>query len=467
MVDEASLCILVIEDDADTQANIRDILDLDGYRAIAASTFAEALHRDNWDDIGAVLTDRKLPDGVAEQMLPRLRLLAPHVPVVVVTGFPDVEGAIGALREGAYDYILKPINPDVLLASLRRIAERRRIEQALRDREERLRAILSTASDAILTIDEHGIVQTANPATERMFGYSAQEIVGQSIDLLLPDRPGGQQDGYFAQFVKLSETRNPNRNQVLTAERKNGAIFPIDLAISEVTKLRLYTLIVRDVSERRELQRQVLEIAAEEDRRIGHELHDNTQQQLTGLSLLAKSLADKLAQKSSPEAPFAKRLADEINETAKQVHLLSRGLVPVEVDAQGLRAALTELAYRISELHRIRCEFRCETPVAVADNFIATHLYRIAQEAVNNAMKHSAAKRIEISLANAQGNIILQISDDGIGIDEQRQFQPGTGLRIMRYRAGLIGASLKIEPGEPRGTMIKCTVWRAGLTGNN
>lgn len=458
MVDEASLCILVIEDDADTRANICDILELEGHRAIMASTFVEALDRENWDDIGAILTDRKLPDGLAEYVLPRFHLLAPHVPVVVITGFPDVEGAIAALREGAYDYILKPINPEVLLASLRRISERRRIEQALRDRELRLRAILETASDAILTIDNEGIVQSVNPATERMFGYSAGEIIGQGIDNLLPNLSEGRQVDNRARFAEL-QTDMRGGNQILTARRKNGSSLPVELAISKVDHFQLYTAIIRDVSERRELQRQVLEIAAEEDRRIGHELHDNVQQQLTGLSLLARTLADSLAAKSVPEAPRAKRLADEINEAAKQVHSLSRGLVPVEVDVQGLRAALTALAHRISELHRVRCEFRHEGTIAVADNFVATHLYRIVQEAVNNAIKHSGAKRIVISLANSNGNIVLEVLDDGVGIGKSREFQPGMGLRIMSYRAGLIGATLDVRQKESGGTLVHCTVW--------
>jgi two-component system, LuxR family, sensor kinase FixL len=461
-IDDSPFCVLLIEDDPDTQANIRDILEARGYRVVLASDFAEALDRREWAGIGAILTDRKLPDGIAEEMLPRLRQVAPQVPVVVVTGYPDVQGAITALRQGAYDYILKPINPDALLASLRRIVERTQFERALRDREQRLQAILDTASDAIITVDNRGIVQCANPATERLFGYAADEIEGQNIWLLMPHTQIQQDRESFSDFLTHWQAKLPGNNHVVTAKRKDGSTFPIDLAVSELDHLKLYTMIIRDVSERQELQRQVLEIAAQQNRRIGHELHDNTQQQLTGLGLMAQSLAERLAQASSANAPLAIRIATEINQTAKQVHLLSRGLVPVEVDAQGLQAALNELALRISELHQVHCECRADHAVAVADNFVATHLYRIAQEAANNAIKHSHATQIVISLSHSHGNINLKIVDDGIGIDAGRGFQPGMGLRIMSYRAELIGATLSVGRRAGGGTHVACTVWQEG-----
>jgi signal transduction histidine kinase len=201
----------------------------------------------------------------------------------------------------------------------------------------------------------------------------------------------------------------------------------------------------------------IVSFNAEEDRRIGHELHDNTQQQLTGLGLLAQSLAETLAHRSIPEARLAARLAAGINESARHVHLLSRGLVPVEVDAQGLRSALTDLASTVGEQYTVQCRFDCHGPADVADNYVATHLYRIAQEAVNNAIKHGRAEWIEISLAGTEEIITLKVLDDGIGIGDKRSGGPGMGLRIMAYRASLIGASLQISSGHERGTLVSCS----------
>ena len=124
---------------------------------------------------------------------------------------------------------------------------------------------------------------------------------------------------------------------------------------------------------------------------------------------------------------MAARVAKGINESAKHVHLLSRGLIPVEVDAEGLRAALSQLASRINELHEIRCDFECRGPVELADNFVATHLYRIAQEAVNNALKHGQTERIDISLTKSNEIITMKVFDNGIGIDDKRASGPGMG----------------------------------------
>jgi signal transduction histidine kinase len=132
------LHVLVIDDDPDTRANVCDILELDDYRFETAGSVAETLGRDNWPEITAVILDRRLPDGTAEDLLPRLRELAPHAAVIIVTGYADVGGAVSALRLGAADYILKPINPDELRARLERIAEHRRAEEELRQAQEKV-----------------------------------------------------------------------------------------------------------------------------------------------------------------------------------------------------------------------------------------------------------------------------------------------------------------------------------------
>jgi two-component system CheB/CheR fusion protein len=227
------------------------------------------------------------------------------------------------------------------------------------------------------------------------------------------------------------------------------------------------------------LEREILEIAAQEQRSIGQELHDGTQQQLNGLGLLAQTLvesldriSDKMAANDRSFPPtagllidriaalrtMAARISDGIDNAAREVHLLSRGLIPVEVDARGLMAALGELAGSLDQLDQTTCVFACDQPVEVADNFTATHIYRIAQEAVTNALKHSSADRIEMSLEEADGCIKLKVRDNGIGIDPRRSDRLGMGLRIMGYRSKLIGATLEIEPADGGGTVVSCTV---------
>jgi signal transduction histidine kinase len=164
------LHVLVIDDDADTRSNLGDILGLDGYEVEAAGTAAEALARDSWARLSAIILDRRLPDGSAEELLPRLRELAPQAAVLVVTGYADVQGAVAAIRQGAADYLLKPIDPDELRARLGRIAEHRRAEQELQSQARILRSVLETINDAVMVVDEHGRVVLTNPATARLIG---------------------------------------------------------------------------------------------------------------------------------------------------------------------------------------------------------------------------------------------------------------------------------------------------------
>lgn len=164
------LHILIIEDDADTRANLRDILELDNHRVEAVATAAEALARDDWTTISAIILDRKLPDATADELLPRLRQTAPDAAVIIVTGYVDVQGAVSALRQGATDYILKPIDPDDLRARLGRIAEGLRTGDKLKRQAEIIRSLLENASDAIVVVDVHGRILLYNPAVERLIG---------------------------------------------------------------------------------------------------------------------------------------------------------------------------------------------------------------------------------------------------------------------------------------------------------
>ncbi|MBI2478885.1 MAG: PAS domain S-box protein, partial [Planctomycetia bacterium] len=352
--------------------------------------------------------------------------------------------------------------PTGIAAIAEDITQRKQAEESLREKEERMRTILNTAADAIITIDQRGIIDSANAATERMFGYTQGELIGQNVKMLMPSPYCDEHDGYIARYLATGQPRIIGIGREVIGRRKDGSTFPMGLSVSEVGQLGLFTGIVHDISGRRELQKHVLEIVAEEDRRIGHELHDNIQQLLTGLGLLAQSQAEALAQASSPQAGLAARLARGIREAANDVHLLSRGLVPVEVDAEGLRSALTGLAAKVSEQYGVQCDFQCAGSVTMLDNFSATHLYRIAQEAINNAIKHGGAKRIEMSLAGDEESIVLTVLDNGIGIDVQRESGPGMGLRIMDYRAGLIGATVQVAPGKDGGTMVNCKVLRGG-----
>jgi len=351
--------------------------------------------------------------------------------------------------------------------------------QALSEKHDHLEAIWNSAFDAIITIDIQGLIETVNWAAEKMFGYAKAEMIGQNVKLLMPSPYREEHDGYLRHYRETGRARILNMPRELVARRKDGTTFPIDLSVSPVDHSDYFTGVIRDISERKQLQEHVLESAAEEQRRIGLELHDGTGQELTGLSLVAGTLFNLVnavpVKESNGErvrqfdqASFtrlyeiAKRLNEKIAEANRLVYQLSHGIMPVQIDSEALRSALDELAASIHAPPKISCSFDCPLPVMAANNTAATHLYRIAQEAVNNALKHSQAKEIRISLRQNDDQIALEVSDDGVGIDaagsrvDITRKDRGMGLRTMQYRAGMIAGTLQIQRRETGGTLVRC-----------
>jgi PAS domain S-box-containing protein len=338
------------------------------------------------------------------------------------------------------------------------ITERKQAEQALRDNEERLQAILDTATDAIITIDHRGIIQSANAATAKMFGYTLDEMIGQSVNMLMPMPRREAHDGYIARYLQSGEKHIIGTNREIDARRKDGSVFPSELAVSEIKHLGLFTGIHRDLTERKQLERDVVETASLEQRRIGQDLHDSVAQELTALNFLARDLADTMRTDPAKAVGLIERINHGLQRSQQELRAVLRGLVPVAVDSQGLMAALADLASTTQEEGKVRCVFDCPHTVSVADNLTATQLYLIAREAVYNAVKHAQAKTVCIALA-AGRELVLTILDDGIGMPAVPA-AGGLGLRIMRNRAAIVGAKLTIEPAEPAGTLVSCVLAR-------
>jgi PAS domain S-box-containing protein len=180
MPSEEDLRVLVVDDDADTRDNLRDILELDDFQVETAGTVAEVLRRRDWDRFVAILLDRRLPDGNAEELLPRLRALAPEASILIVTGYADLQGAIAALQQGAADYILKPINPDALRASLARISERRRLTRAKERSETAFRTLVEAAPCLITILRPDLTIAYFSSFAEELTGFRAGDVLGKS-----------------------------------------------------------------------------------------------------------------------------------------------------------------------------------------------------------------------------------------------------------------------------------------------
>jgi two-component system CheB/CheR fusion protein len=357
----------------------------------------------------------------------------------------------------------------LILLAIEDITARKQAERLRQESEDRLQTIINTAVDAIITIDEQGTISTVNPTAERMFGYPVAEMVGRNVKMLMSSPYQEEHGGYLTHYLRTGQKRIIGIGREVQGRRKDGSTFPVDLTVSEFydRTRRMFSGVLRDLSARRALEREVLDVATMEQWRIGQELHDSTSQELTALGLLAEGLVEGLTKKSPAEAALAGKLAGGIKQVLGQVRALSRGLVPVEVDAAGLMAALAELASQTSETHGVTCTFDCKQPILLEDNQTSTHLYRIAREGVANALKHSGAKKIWISLEGDDRSVTLRVRDDGIGFPPEATTLKGMGLKIMRYRAGLIKAHLSIDPAEAGGTLVTCTINRAADHGQN
>ena len=334
-----------------------------------------------------------------------------------------------------------------------------RSESAVRDREERLRAILETAVEGIITIDERGLIESFNPASEKIFGYQAAEVIGKNVSVLMSTPHREQHDGYLDNYKRTGHARIIGIGRETFARKKDGTLFPIDLSVSEVklSDRRIFTGFIRDITERKRLEKENLEISEREQRRIGQDLHDGLCQHLAGVEMLSQVLAQKLAPKSRDTAARATEIAKAVREAISQTRLLARGLSPVTLESEGLMSALAELALNTEKMFRVRCEFDCPETIKFNDHAAATHLFRIAQEAVSNAIKHGRAKKISLQLRAQPGRLHLRVSDNGAGFPRKFSGGTGMGLRIMQSRIGMVGGTLVIERNPDAGTSVVCT----------
>lgn len=384
---------------------------------------------------------------------------------VLVAGGDDPYGVLGAHTTTRRTFSHEDVNFLQAVANILAAAVgRHRREHDLLESEAKARAVLETTVDGIITIDDQGRIESFNKAAEHIFGYLAEEVMGKNVSVLMPTPYREEHDGYIRSYHETGHRKIIGIGREVLGRRKDGSTFPMDLAVSQVlyNGRRTYTGIIRDVSERRDLEQEIIRIGEQERRRIGQDLHDGLGQMLTGIGLIAKNLARRQAEEGRAEAAEeVAEIADLVKEADQQARILARGLIPVELDANGLSAALLRLVTNAERLFGITCSYEEIGIARIHDSAVAMHLYRIAQEAVSNAAKHSGANVIKVILATGKDQLRLRIQDDGHGLPEVppvQQEHRGMGLKIMRYRAQMIGGTLEIRRRPARGTLITCTL---------
>jgi two-component system, LuxR family, sensor kinase FixL len=343
----------------------------------------------------------------------------------------------------------------VMLASLIYFRITQPLTKTIEQQAETFQTLVKTAHEAVFLIDIHGIIQFANLAAEKLFGYEAKELPGKNIKLLMPSPHREKHDSYIENYLRTGIKNLIGSSRQLTAQRKDGSQFPIYISIGEIklSHTHMFAGLILDLSVQQTLQREILAIPAREQQRIGEELHDGLGQQLTGLSMLAQSLLNNA---SKPEYELATQLASGLNQALAQVRTLSRGLIPVHVRANGFVVSLQEITESIEKQSNIPIRLQTDEVVSLFDDATASHLYRIVQESLNNAVKHAQASEIQVSLKIELDHGVLEITDDGVGLPSNIKDSTGLGLHIMKHRCGLFDGEITINPAGNRGTRVCC-----------
>ncbi len=334
------------------------------------------------------------------------------------------------------------------------ITERKRMENELR----LLAAVVRNSSDAITVQDFEGTIISWNRGAERMYGYGKAEAMKMNVGRMIPGHKRDEIQTLIERLKKRDIIECFETLRVTKEGRQLHISLTATLLRDPAGKPFAVTTTERDTTERRHLEKEILEITERERKLIGQEMHDSMGQVLTGVAVKSKGLALKLKGKSLPESKGALVISRLAGQAIAQMRDLARMLYPVDIEAGGLVSALHMLAANAEKVLDVRCRFLCDKPVSVNTLVEAKQLYRIAQEAVTNAAKHGKAQTITIELSSTEEVCILSVKNDGRDFQKPSRTKNGLGLKIMEYRANLIGGVLDIRKGYKHGTVVTCTV---------
>ena len=321
---------------------------------------------------------------------------------------------------------------------------------------ERYEDLFENANDMVFTHDLKGRITSVNTTGEHWLGRGRDEIISKNLIQFI----AGEQREAVAQWLEQIAANvelAPAEWDFLGVAGQRLRLEISARLVGQPGKNNEIESVARDITERKRLEREILQISNREQRRIGHDLHDGVCQQLAAIAYRVDILADQLQEKKFPESSEAERIGSLLNEAMSQTRSVARGLFPVRLEEEGLVSALEEVVINAAKLFKVRCHFSCVEPHPKSETTAALHLYYIAQEAVLNAAKHGNATEISVAITRHHERFMLIVQDNGNGFEVAERNLSGMGIRIMRYRAQVIGATLDLKSRPKQGTQVICT----------
>jgi len=322
-------------------------------------------------------------------------------------------------------------------------------------------SVIAGTTDAIFICGLDGRLLLANPVFAALFEKSVDELVGCAIEELDLSELAGV---ITKENAVVLESKTSHTFEFVSATKKKTRIFLVTKGVHRDDKGRVQGVfgIMRDISERRAIERNIIDTSDKEKQRLGREMRENFCQHLVGISLLGNVLYEELSRAGIEQAKFAQQIAQLVKEVVSEVRAVEKGLSVTHLEqGEGLVEALEDLAEQARSKGQIQCTFRGPTLHQAIDPQTAMYLFRIAQEAVHNALAHSQARRLNIRLATTRDAVVLSVKDDGIGFSEKKlnhDLSARIGFPTMIHRSRAIGAKLEIKHLPRGGIEVVCTV---------
>ena len=501
-----ALRLLLVEDSEDDAALLLLRLRQGGYkvhsqRVDTAEHLRAALKREPWD---IVISDYVMPLFSGLEALAVVREQNLDLPFIIVSGHIGEDTAVAAMKAGAHDYLMKDNLTRLIPAVERELSEaqirhdRHAAEEKLRHEHSFRQTLESSIPSGIAVIDLAGRQTYVNPSFCAMVGWTESDLVGAKPPFVYwpPEEAKNIQES----LRQIMSNAAASTGFELTFRRRNGERFHVLLqakplfddrgkvsgwlsSTTDITELKraedalrqahdelelrvqertadlaaAYAQLRNAIQARKRLEHELLDITERERRRIGVELHDDLGQRLTGIAFMLKSLELNLKKKKVREADSAAKIHTLFTDAMNHAKDVARHLTALNVQEQNLSSTLKQLAVQVRTMFKISCSFRSQGRIPPLPENAIQQLYKIAQEAVTNAIRHAKADKVEVRLIGKGGSVILTIRNNGLPFPSMKDQRPGVGLRIMNYRANLVGASLEVKPSKAA-TLVTCSL---------